>query len=75
MRNIGSTRDTPMPVALLATGGHPKVASDLKSRKLSYRDRVSSGHDAEAIAEAVQRTTVKFVAAKAGDQLDLQTQN
>ena len=29
--------------------------------------------DAEAIAEAVQRTTMKFVATKTVDQLDLQT--
>ena len=29
--------------------------------------------DAEAIAEAVQRPTMKFVATKAADQLDLQT--
>jgi hypothetical protein len=30
--------------------------------------------DAEAIAEAVQRPTMRFVATKTGDQLDLQRQ-
>jgi transposase len=37
------------------------------SRKLA-----SLGHDAEAIAEAVQRPTMKFVATKTAEQLDLQ---
>src|SRR5215208_8415592 len=32
-------------------------------------------HDAEAIAEAVQRPTMKFVATKTADQLDLQALN
>ena len=32
-------------------------------------------HDAEAIAEAVQRPTMKFVATKTADQLDLQAQH
>ena len=36
------------------------------------RDRRNDFRDAEAIAEAVQRPTMKFVATKTADQLDLQ---
>ena len=36
------------------------------------RDRRTDFRDAEAIAEAVQRPTMKFVATKTADQLDLQ---
>jgi transposase len=43
--------------------GHVRPYS--KGRKNDYRD-------AEAIAEAVQRPTMKFVATKTADQLDLQ---
>ena len=36
------------------------------------RDRKNDFNDAEAIAEAVQRPTMKFVATKTAEQLDLQ---
>src|ERR1700761_9016801 len=36
------------------------------------RNRRTTSRDAEAIAEAVQRPTMKFVATKTADQLDLQ---
>src|SRR5678810_56594 len=39
---------------------------------MCIRDRKNDYRDAEAIAEAVQRPTMKFVATKTADQLDLQ---
>jgi transposase len=42
------------------------------SRRLKAKGQKNNFRDAEAIAEAVQRPTMKFVATKTADQLDLQ---
>jgi len=47
-------------------------AAVLSSHTLAFRILMLPGDDAEAIAEAVQRPTMKFVATKTVDQLDLQ---
>jgi len=57
--------------------GLQKLGHDARLMPARYVRRYSKGQkndfrDAEAIAEAVQRPTMKFVATKTADQLDLQ---
>jgi transposase len=57
--------------------GQPALGHDVRLMPAKYVRPYSKGQkndfrDAEAIAEAVQRPTMKFVATKTADQLDLQ---
>ena len=52
--------------------GHDACLMPAKYARPSSKGQKNDFHDAEAIAEAVQRPTMKFVATKTPDQLDLQ---
>src|SRR6185436_5529474 len=56
----------------LATFGHDTRLMPAKYVRAYARGQKNDFNDAEAIAEAVQRPTMKFVATKTADQLDLQ---
>ena len=56
----------------LAALGHDTRLMPAKYVRPYARGQKNDFNDAEAIAEAVQRPTMKFVAAKTADQLDLQ---
>jgi transposase len=56
----------------LATFGHDTRLMPAKYVRPYARGQKNDFNDAEAIAEAVQRPTMKFVATKTADQLDLQ---
>ena len=55
----------------LKTLGHPRLMP-AKYAKAFLKGNKNDFRDAEAIAEAVQRPTMRFVAAKTAEQLDLQ---
>ena len=61
-------------VAEALAAGKAVVATPLAAEGLgaSHGDQLLLAHDAEAIAEAVQRPTMRFVATKTAEQLDLQ---
>ena len=56
---------------LKALGHDPRLMS-AKCVRAFLKDNKNDFRDAEAIAEAVQRPTRRFVATKTGEQLDLQ---
>ena len=53
-----------------AVGSHPSDEDEIQ--RVYSKGQKNDFRDAEAIAEAVQRPTMKFVATKTADQLDLQ---
>ncbi len=52
-----------------AVGSHPSDEDEIQ--RVYSKGQKNDFRDAEAIAEAVQRLTMKFVATKTADQLDL----
>jgi hypothetical protein len=52
-----------------AAGCHPSDEDEIQ--RVYSKGQKNDFRDAEAIAEAVQRLTMKFVATKTADQLDL----
>ena len=65
-----AARFASMPPCLV--GMEACVGAHHLSRRLKAKGQKNDFRDAEAIAEAVQRPTMKFVATKTADQLDLQ---
>ena len=59
----------------LASLGHDARLMPAKYVRPYSKGQKNDFNDAEAIAEAVQRPTMKFVATKTADQLDLQAQH
>ena len=72
MSLTGMVRPCPAPPAIEAGKGRQTRSTQCPEQQPYSKGQKNDFRDAEAIAEAVQRPTMKFVTTKTADQLDLQ---